>query len=222
MLFKYAFEEKYTVFPFHLHIKKPKKPQKNSVDEEILYIHTKDRQQWFEAFDKENTDFSLLSEAMLLHGFRPEECCGLKWEKIDTQTREFIVDTAYKEFAIYNEENKIIGHYRQDSTLKNEASYRRIPIHPSLWKKLQTHKKKQQELFKVYRQKWNEKSYIFLNRYRKPFISDNLSKAMPKFTKKYNLSHMTPYRTKTFFCNLLCRARNERYSSYAFNGSFRL
>lgn len=73
MLFKYAFTEKYTVFPFHLHINKPQKPKKQTVDEEITYIPSEKRSEWFVAFDKEKTDFAKLCEVILLHGFRPEE-----------------------------------------------------------------------------------------------------------------------------------------------------
>lgn len=119
--------------------------------------------------------------------------CGLKWSRIDENTHEFIVDNAYKEYAIYNDDNKVIGHYRADGTLKNEASYRRIPIHPDTWVKLMQHKKEQKIMFRIYKMKWSKDCYVFLNRYREPFISDNLSKAMPKFIAKYNLDHMTVY-----------------------------
>ena len=58
---------------------------------------------------------------------------------------------------------------------------------------MKKHKKEQKAMFKVYNLKWSEDCYIFLNKNREPFISDNLSKAMPKFIKKYGLHHMTVY-----------------------------
>ena len=49
------------------------------------------------------------------------------------------------------------------------------------------HKEKQQKLFKTYKINWNEKEYIFLNQYRKPFIPENLSGNMKKFIEKYKV-----------------------------------
>lgn len=48
-------------------------------------------------------------------------------------------------------------------------------------------------LYKKLGKKWSEKCYVFLNRYHKPYVSDNLSKGMDRFVKKYNFKHMTPY-----------------------------
>lgn len=48
-------------------------------------------------------------------------------------------------------------------------------------------------MYKLYRMKWNENCYMFLNQYRKPFIPENLSNSMRKIIDKYKLEPMTAY-----------------------------
>ena len=45
---------------------------------------------------------------MLLTGVRPEEACGLKWCVIDERNNELIINNAYKDSPIYNENCKVI------------------------------------------------------------------------------------------------------------------
>ena len=87
----------------------------------------------------------------------------------------------------------IIGHKRGDGRLKTPESYRRIPLNPRLKKLLLRQKEEQKKLFHTLRKKWDENCYMFLNQYRKPFVTENLSKLMRKLTKKYDLETMTPY-----------------------------
>lgn len=47
---------------------------------------------------------------------------------------------------------------------------------------------------------YNEE-YMFLNQYRKPFVSENLSDNMRKFIKKYELEYMTPYGLRHSFAS---------------------
>lgn len=51
-------------------------------------------------------------------------------------------------------------------------------------------------MFKRLHKKWTENKYVFLNKYNKSFVSDTLSKNMPRFlnrNKKYQLGHLTVY-----------------------------
>lgn len=181
-------------------LKKPKKPYTDK-EEGIIFIESDRQDIWLDYFEKENTDISMLFETMLLTGLRPEEACGLKWCAIKEETKEISINNAYKDFPIYNEEYKIIGHNRGDGRLKTPESYRTIPLNDRLNRRLLEHKEKQQKLFKTYKINWNEKEYIFLNQYRKPFIPENLSGNMKKFIEKYNLEHMTPYGLRHSFAS---------------------
>lgn len=166
-------------------LKKPKRPYTDK-EESIIFIESDRQNIQLDYFEKENTDISLLFETMLLTGLRPQEACGLKWIAIKEETNELSINNAYKDSPIYNEEYKVIGHTRGDDRLK---------------RRLLEHKEKQQKLFETYKKKWNEKEYIFLNQYRKPFVPENLSDNMRKFIKKYELEHMTPYRLRHSFAS---------------------
>lgn len=181
-------------------LKKPKKPYTDK-EESIIFIDSDRQNIWLDYFEKEDTDMSMLFETMLLTGVRPEEACGLKWSALNEDTNELSINNAYKDFPIYNEEYKIIGHQRGDGRLKTPESYRTIPLNERLKRRLLKHKEKQQKLFKEYKLKWNENCYMFLNQYKKPFVPENLSGNMKKLIEKYNLEHMTPYGLRHSFAS---------------------
>lgn len=190
MLFDFAREKKY--IQYRLTVKKPQKPLQDDV-EELICIDIDRHDIWLDKFEDENTDVSLLFETMLLTGLRPEEACGLKWSAINFETDIIKVNNAFKDIPVYNDAGKVIGHIRRDDRLKSPESYRVIPLNPRLKKRLLNHREKQKELYKAYNMKWNEKCYCFLNQYRQPYVSENLSKSMQKFYTKYSLEYMTPY-----------------------------
>lgn len=190
MVFDFA-REKNWIF-YVPRIKKPKKPYTDK-EESLIFIESDRQDIWLDCFEKYDKDVSLLFETMLLTGVRPEEACGLKWSAIDENTNELIINNAYKDYPIYNDDCKIIGHQRGDGRLKTPESYRRIPLNPRLKRRLLEHKEKQKILLKIYNIKWNENGYMFLNQYRKPYVPENLSDAMQKFISTYNLEYMTPY-----------------------------
>lgn len=189
MVFDYAREKNYCFYVPR--IKKPQEPYTDQ-EESLIFIESDRQDLWLDCFEKENTNSSLLFETMLLTGVRPEEACGLKWCAIDEKSNELIINNAYKDFPIYNG-LEVIGHERGDGRLKTPESYRRIPLNPRLKRRLLEHKEKQKQLYKIYKMKWNENCYMFLNQYRRPFIPENLSKTMKKFITKYKLEYMTPY-----------------------------
>ena len=190
MIFDFAREHNYIFY-----VPRVKKPKKTYTDKEetIIFIESDRQDLWLKCFEKEDTDVSLLFETMLLTGVRPEEACGLKWCAIDEIANELIINNAYKDFPIYNDECKIIGHKREDGRLKTPESYRRISLNSKLKRRLLEHKEKQKKLFKYHGMNWNENSYMFLNQYRKPYIAENLSDAMKSFIAKHQLEPMTPY-----------------------------
>ena len=173
-------------------IQKPEKPKEKS-EKKILYIETDRQSIWLDKLEELHTDVALLFETILLSGMRPEEACGLKWKYINFEQNEISVENAYKEWAVYSDTGKLIGHQRGDGELKTPESYRTIPLSNRLKEQLLIHLKEQQELFKKLGIKWSEDCYVFLNRYRQPFIAENLAKPMKRFIAKYNLENMTPY-----------------------------
>lgn len=193
LFFSFAKKHKYIKYNITLEIKLPRK--RKQLDE-ISFIEENEREKWISCFLKENSDISLLYLAMLLTGARPEEACGYKWSAFDFDNDDIYICNAYKDFSIFNEYMEVIGHERKDDILKTPESYRHIHLDPILKKVLKEHKERQQELFKRLHKKWTENEYVFLNKYTKPFISDTLSKNMPRFIKRHKedkLGHLTVY-----------------------------
>ena len=75
-------------------------------------------------------------------------------------------------------------------------------MHPRLKKLLLTIKAERMQQYKNLGKKWREDDYVFLNQKDEPFISDSLSKKMPKFIKQYKLEHLTTYGLRHSFATL--------------------
>lgn len=193
LFFSFAKNNKFVKYNVTAEIKLARK--RKQLDE-IEFIEEENREKWITCLLEENSDISLLYLSMLLTSARPEEACGYKWTAFDFENDDVYIGNAYKDFSIYNEYMEVIGHERKDDILKTPESYRHIHLDPILKKALIIHKKRQQELFKRLHKKWTENEYVFLNKYNRPFVSDTLSKNMPRFlkrNKKYNLGHLTVY-----------------------------
>ena len=199
MLFKYAIaSEKIKTNPLD-NIDKPIQLYKTEEEKLNDFIESDKQYIWLDKFEEENTDMAILFETMLLTGIRPEEACGLKWSAIDLNNNELIINNAYKDFIVYDNNMKPIGHIRHDDKLKTSQSNRRIPLHPRLINILLKHKENQKKLFKTsiaikkHNRKWSENEYMFLGRTYKPYVASTLSSGLPKFCDKYNLKRITPY-----------------------------
>lgn len=191
LFFSFLKTNKYVKFNIASEIKLPRK--RKQLDE-ISFIEEKDREKWINCLITEDSDISLLFLSMLLSSARPEEACGYKWTAFDFDNNDIYICNAYKDFPIYNEHMEIIGHERKDDILKTPESYRHIYMDPILKKVLLNHKIRQQELFKRFHKKWTENEYVFLNIYNRPYVSDILSKNMPRFLQRHKeLEHLTVY-----------------------------
>lgn len=188
-------------------LKKPPKAKKNSKlkieGHDFVYIESTRQSYWLDCFEKEKTDVAYLFEGMLLEGFRPEEACGLNWTSLVEDYNYFIVNNAFKDFPVYNDNAEIIGHIREYDSLKTDESYRKVPVHPRYREILLKHKENQKKLFKKLQLKWNENTPIFLNRYHKPYVPENLAKPLRLFREKYNLEYLTPYGLRHSFATFL-------------------
>ena len=191
LFFSFLKTNKYVKYNIAAEIKLSRKKKKL---DEISFIEEKDREKWINCLITEDSDISLLFLSMLLSSARPEEACGYKWNAFDFDNNDIYIYNAYKDFKIYNEHMEVIGHERKDDILKTPESYRHIYMDPILKKAILKHRDKQQELFKRFHKKWTENEYVFLNAYNRPFVSDTLSKNMPRFLKRHNeLDHLTVY-----------------------------
>lgn len=205
MIIDYARENNY--ISSLMSLKKPPKPKKNSKlkieGHDFVYIESTRQSYWLDCFEKEKTDVAYLFEGMLLEGFRPEEACGLDWTSLVEDYNYFIVNNAFKDFPVYNENAEIIGHIREYDSLKTDESYRKVPVHPRYRDILMKHKENQKKLFKRLQLKWSENTPIFLNRYHKPYVPENLAKPLKLFREKYNLEYLTPYGLRHSFATFL-------------------
>ncbi len=81
MLFEYAIDNNKTNFNPVRKVDKP--PEKLETEEEEVddnYIEPENQDTYLDKFEEINTDMSILFEAMLLTGIRPEEACRLEVE----------------------------------------------------------------------------------------------------------------------------------------------
>lgn len=176
--------------------------QKKSLGIEIEHLEQNRQEVWLDIFEQDKRQWVYLFEAILLTGARPEEGCGFKWCAMDFEKDIVHINNAYKDWEIYDDNLNIIGHQRGDADLKTPESYRDLPMHPRLKRLLLKIKSERMQQYKELGKKWNENDYIFLNQNNEPFISDLLSKKMPKFIKQYKLEHLTVYGLRHSFATL--------------------
>lgn len=205
MLFNYAIKKKGFQYNPMKKIDKPVEATKTEEEKSSDFIDPDKQNEWLDIFERENTDMSILFFTMLLTGLRPEEACGLKWKALDLENGELVVNNAYKDFIVYNENMEPIGHKRHDDRLKTPESYRRIPLNPRLIEVLLKHMENQKIRFSNYRQyknsgrKWSKNDYMFLGRTYQPYVSDTLSSALRDFCIEKDLQRITPYTLRRSF-----------------------
>lgn len=186
-------------------IDKPIRPPKDEEDD-IVCIEPENQNIYLDMFEKENTDMSLLFETMLLTGVRPEEACGLKWSALKlildsngNKKYELVINNAYKDFIVYDDDKNPVGHERHDDRLKTPESYRTIPLDTKFAEMLLQHKENQKNKFnksiklRKKGRKWTENEYMFLGRTYQPYVADTLSSALPVLCDKYEVERISPY-----------------------------
>lgn len=181
-------------------IKFPKK--KRSTKAKIPYLKEDRQQVWLDILESDKREFSLLFALLLQTGMRPEEGCGLKWKCVSFDDNLLVVENAYKDVTIYDDDMNIIGHKCQDGDLKTEESYRTIPIAPRLRKMLINLKNDKIAMYEKEGKKWNESEYVFLNTADGPYVPERLTTKMANFIRRYKLEHMTVYGLRHSFATL--------------------
>lgn len=203
--FKYLGKQKNITCNVMANIDKPIRPPKDEEDD-IVCIEPENQNIYLDMFEKENTDMSLLFETMLLTGVRPEEACGLKWSALKpildsngNKKYELVINNAYKDFIVYDDDKNPVGHERHDDRLKTPESYRTIPLDTKFAEMLLQHKENQKNKFnksiklRKKGRKWTENEYMFLGRTYQPYVADTLSSALPVLCDKYEVERISPY-----------------------------
>lgn len=201
-IFEFAIEKGYITNNFVDKIELPEYIKPN-----IDFYRQKEIEQFKEACVKDGRNIAMLYRTELALGLRPEEACGLRWNRIKFSKNEdelalVKIDNAVKDMKIYNEEHEIIGHLKTDDTLKTPESYRTIPLNKEDEKVLLEFKQKEMKRLGA---NFKEDGYVFLNRFGNPYTSEILTNKMPDFLKKWNLPHITPYGLRHSFASLMAR-----------------
>jgi len=174
---------------------------------DIDFYNQKEIETFKEICSKDGRTIAILYRTELALGLRPEEVCGLKWNRIkfsksDDELALVKIDNAFKDIKIYDKNHNIIGHEKKDDTLKTPESYRTIPLSKEDEKELLKFKEKEMKrLGKSFR----EDGYVFLNRYGRPYTSEILTNKMPSFLLKWKLPHITPYGLRHSFASLMAK-----------------
>lgn len=189
-IFKYSMKQGYIKINEAINIELPEyiKPKIDILNQKQMGIFK-------EKCLQDKRRMAMLYRFELVLGVRPEEICGLKWNRIfpsasEEELARAKIDNAFKDIKVYDENHKIIGHKKVDDTLKTPESYRTIPLEKEdeiiLLEFKEAEKKRLGSDFK-------EEGYVFLNKENRPYTSEILTNKMPDFLKKWELPHVTPY-----------------------------
>jgi len=121
-----------------------------------------------------------------------------------------VVENAFKDITLYDDDMNIIGHKFEDGDLKTEESYRNIPIPKRLKNMLLNIKNEKMETCKKQGKKWDNSDYVFLNQLGHPYTPERLPRKIQEFIKKYKLEHMTVYGFRHSFATLMSEQGMDR------------
>lgn len=153
---------------------KKEKPPKN-------YYNKEELEELFSHTDK--TPIALVVRVAAYYGFRRSELLGLRWQSIDFLKKTITID--HKILNI----DKIM--YQSDF-LKTTASYRTLPLLPSIEKLLKARQKEIEENKKLYGMSYNHKydEYVFVNDCGDMILPDYVSHTFSKLLKRHKLKHI--------------------------------
>ena len=121
-----------------------------------------------------------------------------------------VVENAFKDITLYDDDMNIIGHKFEDGDLKTEESYRNIPIPKRLKDMLLNMKNEKMDIYKKQGKKWDNSDYVFLNQLGHPYTPERLPRKIQEFIKKYKLEHMTVYGFRHSFATLMSEQGMDR------------
>lgn len=153
---------------------KKEKPSKN-------YYNKEELEKLFTYTDQ--TPISLAVRVAAYYGFRRSELLGLRWQSID-----FINKTITIEHKILNVDKVLY----QSDFLKTTASYRTLPLLPSIEKLLKARQKEIEHNKFLYGMSYNHKydEYVFVNDCGDIMLPDYVSHSFANILKKNKLKHI--------------------------------
>lgn len=174
---------------------------------DIDFYTEKQQEEFKSACERDGRVIAMLFYINLALGLRPEEGCGLRWNRIkfsedENELTMIRIDNAVKVIKIYDENHKVIGSKKIDDELKSPEAYRTLPLRKEYDKALRDFKDNEKKRLGKY---FREDGYVFLNRNREPYTPEILTNKMPEFTAKWKLPHITPYGLRHSFASLMAK-----------------
>ncbi|WP_130806480.1 tyrosine-type recombinase/integrase [Senegalia massiliensis] len=162
------------------HCKSIKLPKK--VKEESFTVFTLDEQkQFIEGIKDHKYEMAFLLN--LSTGLRLGELLALKWDDIDFTNNTLTINKSIKRVTFVDKEgkrnNRII-----EQTPKTESSNRTVPIPDNIINKLKKYKVKQLETKLKNKEFYEEKNYIFCDKYGHPLDPKNIPRNFKSVLKK--------------------------------------
>lgn len=147
------------------------------------YLQPEDIQEILAALDKENLKWRALITTMISTGCRRGEVAGLKWEKIDFDSRLILFDTA----LLYTAERGIY----ESTTKTDDMRLLKVPQETlNLLAELQADQK---ELYQNLGIKWRSSGYVFTRDNGLPMHPDTITGWLANFSKRHDLPHINPH-----------------------------
>lgn len=138
-ILKMCFED--AIMCRHVSINPTKGLKLPSARRKELEIMTKEEQLFFEQFmEKCTTGIAYIT--LVNTGLRASELCGLTWKDIDLKNKTIFVRRGMQKVTSYDDEFKKVETQRQETEVKTESSYRRVPMLKKITEKLKEYKKK--------------------------------------------------------------------------------
>ncbi len=163
------------------------------VKKEAKIYNEKQIKELFKALDNEPIYYQAPIILCLESGMRREELNGLKWENINFEKKEIIIE----EVRIATGKKIVI------ETPKTIKSKRTIKISDYSINYLKQLKEYQNNCAMLLKNKWENSGYVFVNDKGNPLYPDTLSKMFKKIQKKYGLEPLSLHQLRHTSASLL-------------------
>jgi integrase len=175
-----AYAEKQMLVPYNAAAKAtpPKVARK-----EINYFQPQEIVAILEALEAEPIKWRTITHLLIVTGCRRGEIMGLKWEKVDMDSRRIRIDRA----LLYSKEN---GTY-ESTTKTGETRFLTIPAETALL--LRKYRVWQIEQRLAAGDRWQDTGYLFTRDDGTPCEPDTITAWLGDFSRRHNLKHINPH-----------------------------
>jgi len=182
-ILKMSFED--AVMCKHISINPTKNIKLPVVRRKELSIMTKEEQLQFEGFMKEKRS-GIAYITLVNTGLRASELCGLTWKDVDLKNKTLYVRRGMQKVTSYDDNLNKTGTKRQETDVKTESSYRRVPMLKRITNILKEYKQSVINELKEKGQVLDENDYIFKTRENIPMTAEYLRKTCHRICESNN------------------------------------